>query len=254
MTDRDDFTALQENIGAITADAVSSPDMPVEVFVKEAEGLLNWVQDDKELFLKVNFDWSIVDALSNQIGALRYAEAVWNNCRLVQKDALKLFTEVKAEAEDLREEALTAMDFAFFGNDELIRALQQIREGSSNADLVMDMTAIHDLGSRNIPLLEKINFDVTKLDTIASLGKRLAELLGASSNELLKNSNERILRDKAYTLLKKSVDLIRRCGKYVVRNDEIRLKGYISRYHQLVNRKKRTSTNQNTDVTEAVVA
>jgi hypothetical protein len=245
MADRDDFIALQEQITAMPTGEVENADIPIEIVSKEAEALHLWVQDDKELFLKANFDWTIVESLPKWIGALRYSEVVWGNLRITQKDAQKEFAEKRVIAEIKKNEALVAMDFAFFGHHELEAAVVKIREGTSNADVVMDMPAVCDLGTKNKALLKAINFDMSKLDEIAELGVSLGKLLGASDVEKLSNSAEKIIRDKAYTFLVEAVEKIRRCGKYVCDGKPERYKGYISQYTRKINRKARKKKSDN---------
>ncbi len=71
---------------------------------------------------------------------------------------------------------------------------------------------------------------MSKLDRIAEMGSRLGVLLGESDASKLTESRERIVRDKAYTLVYNAIRKIRKCGKYVCRNEPERLKGYISQY------------------------
>ena len=244
MADYDDFIALLEQINAISPENTIVPDRPVEVVTKEAEALCIWVHTDKPLFDAINFDWSLVESLPQSLGALRYAEAVWSNRRIAQKDAQKEFAELRVVAEDLKDNALAAMDLAFFDYPYLIKAIQQIREGSTNADLVMDMPTIYDLGMKNRALLEAINFNIATLGEIAEIGARLGELLGAADVEKLSTCAEKVIRDKAYTNLTTAVEKIRRCGKYVCRDDEDRYKGYVSQYLRMVNRKARKQKKQ----------
>lgn len=237
-TDASDYDALENTIQSIPDDRTETPAMPVDTYVAEADHLYIWVQADKPLFLKANFDWTIVESLSQKIGALRYAESKWTTSRLSQKEASRTFLRKKKQADLLRHEILAAMDYAFFCNSDLLKAVQAIREGATNADLIMDLTAVAELGFREHVLLEKINFNMDKLHAIARLTKELAGLLAESTSEKMLNSAERVIRDKAYTLLRKSVDHIRRCGKYVCRNNEQRLKGYFSRYYHTLYRRR----------------
>lgn len=52
--------------------------IPIDVYLQEAEDLYLWVQEDKEDFLNINFDWQhYVDDLTKRTGALRYAQSLW---------------------------------------------------------------------------------------------------------------------------------------------------------------------------------
>jgi len=243
----DYYRQLESQILAIPPDKVVSPTMPVETMAKEGEMLYSWVQDDKESFLKVNFDWSIVDSLAARIGAALYAESVWSNRRIQQKDAQKEFAELRIKAEDLKDEVLGAMEYAFHGNTDLSNTIVDIRKGDSSADTVLDLTRAADLGVQNKALLDATNFSYEKITEIAELGSKLGTLLGASDAAILADCKERIVRDKAFTYLKDAIDKIRLCGKHVCRINEERYKGYISQYAKTLNRRYRTSTPETTE-------
>jgi hypothetical protein len=56
----------------------------------------------------------------------------------------------------------------------------------------------------------------------------MGDVLGATNGERDATSPAMIVRDKAYTYLKQSVDEIRACGKFVFWKNPDRLKGYAS--------------------------
>ncbi len=57
-----------------------------------------------------------------------------------------------------------------------------------------------------------------------------------------------IIRDKAYTLLKKVVDEVPTVGQYVFWRDQAQLKGYVSRYRKT--RRGKSKTTDETVITE----
>lgn len=52
---------------------------------------------------------------------------------------------------------------------------------------------------------------------------------------------ERVMRDKAYTYLKNSIDKVRVCRKYVCGSNPERLKGYFSEFIRSKNRQRRNA-------------
>lgn len=108
--------------------------------------------------------------------------------------------------------------------------VQGIELGTSNADLVQDLSDLAALGQANLPLLTAINFDETKLDQAAKEASSLSVLLAKANGERKEDSSPKITRDKAYTYLKQAVDEIYEAGKYLFWKDEARRKGYYSRY------------------------
>ena len=104
------------------------------------------------------------------------------------------------------------------------------------------------LGKDNTTLLQTIGFDLTLLDTAAVKADEMAELLSQATADRADNSAARIIRDKAYTLLKRAVDEVRTVGQYIFWRDETRLKGYVSRYRKT--RRSKSNTNEEPAATE----
>ena len=72
----------------------------------------------------------------------------------------------------------------------------------------------------------------------------MASLLAQTNEERIRNSKIKVSRDKAYTFLKQAIDEIRHHGKYVFWHNNERIKGYVSKYHQLRNRRSKPKDDQ----------
>ena len=86
------------------------------------------------------------------------------------------------------------------------------------------------MGSDNISLLNKTNFDKTLLQTATDTANALAEILARSTSIKAENSKTKTLRNKAYSYLKQHVDEVRRYGRFVFRKDKFRIVGYQLHY------------------------
>jgi len=126
--------------------------------------------------------------------------------------------------------------------------VNEIAEGGSNTDMIQDLNDLSVLGKDNTTLLQTIGFDLTLLDTAAVKADEMAELLSQATADRADNSAARIIRDKAYTLLKRAVDEVRTVGQYIFWRDETRLKGYVSRYRKT--RRSKSNTNEEPAATE----
>ena len=73
----------------------------------------------------------------------------------------------------------------------------------------------------------------------------MADLLSKATSDRGDNNQARVIRDKAFTLLKQAVDEIRDCGQYVFWRDTQRYKGYVSHYHKRWNK-----SNKNTETVD----
>ncbi len=149
QTDRDCYDSVIEQLEAVQPDEMRAPGMPAESLAKEGSMLYAWVQEDLDKFKAVNFDMSTIDNLIAFAGALRFTEAQWGNRRLMQEDALKEWNEIRPVAEELKDDALDAFEYAFDGHPDLEKAISEIRDGDSAGDLVVDCPQIVDLGRKN---------------------------------------------------------------------------------------------------------
>jgi len=170
------------------------------------------------------------DEMETRIGVLRYAQSVWNKDQYTKEEAQQEWDELSPKAYDLKNEIEHSLRFAFRKRPDLLRKVQGIEEGTSNADLVQDLSDLATLGNANLPLLTAVNFDEAKLDQAANEASDLSVLLARANGERKEQSSPKITRDKAYTYLKEVVDEIYEAGKYVFWKDEARKRGYLSRY------------------------
>ena len=248
MSNTEDYQAKIAEIEAIPVDEMKSPNMPVAVYIQESEDLHKWCSDDQTQLTAAGLDWTIVDDLPLRAGALREAESLWFKERFSQEEAQKQWNELSPLAFDLRDQLVHDFHFAFRNDDALSARVSEIAEGGSNNDMIQDLNDLSVLGKDNTTLLQTIGFDLTLLDTAAVKADEMAELLSQATADRADNSAARIIRDKAYTLLKRAVDEVRTVGQYIFWRDETRLKGYVSRYRKT--RRSKSNTNEEPAATE----
>ncbi len=230
MSNQEDYQALINIITAIPAEETKSPNMPIDAFLQEAENQYHWCQDDQTLLTNAGLDWALVQDVPIRAGALREAESLWFKERFTREDAEKQWNEQSPEGYDLRNRLLHGFHYAYRNHADLSGRVSAIANGNGHADMIQDLNDIAVLGQQNLEPLQTINFDVTQLDAAATTADTLADLLAQATTDREENSSKRVIRDQAYTYLKKAVDEIRVCGQYVFWRDEQRKKGYSSRY------------------------
>ncbi len=244
MSSTTDYNNLLPVITAIPSAEVLTPNMPIDVFVQEAENLYHWCIDDQPALTRVGLDWNLVISLPARAGACREAQSLWNKERNTRQEAEQAWKEQAPAAFDLRDQLLHDFRFAFRKSEGLLKRVDEIAQGNTNSDMVQDLNDLAALGKANAALLAPINFDVTKLDLAADLSDRMGDLLGAANGERKEVSEAMVVRDKAYTYLKQAVDEIRECGKFAFWRNPDRLKGYNSDYWKAQNaspKEKQTS-------------
>ncbi|MBK6264584.1 hypothetical protein JKA74_05995 [Marivirga sp. S37H4] len=228
---KDNFEALKGSIEALLPTETQIPNMPVDVFLQEASDLQEWSRTDQEKLIAVGVDQALFDGLEARIGALRYAQSAWNKARYTKEQAQQEWDETSPKAYDLKNQMEHAFRFAFRKRTDLLKKVQSVEEGSGHADLVQDLSDLSALGMANLPMLQAINFEEDKLNQAASQASDLNILLAKSNGERREDNQPKITRDKAYSYLKQAVDEIREAGKYIFWKDEVRKKGYTSKYH-----------------------
>ena len=230
---KENFEAKQATLEAIPAADVKQPNLPIDVFLQEAEDLVVWAVDDKEALEAKGLVWTAtVEDIPARAGALRYAQAVWMKERYSQEEAIRQWKEQSPQAYQFRDDLLADFRFAYRKNPELISRVRAIAEGRGDADMIQDLSDISVLGKANPTPLEAINYDMTVLDQAETMSGDLADVLALANGSRMESSKAKETRDKAYTHLKETVDEVRDFGKYVFRKEPQRYQGYISRYRK----------------------
>jgi len=250
MSSTVDYTELLPVISAINPADVLTPNMPIDVFVQEAENLYHWSLGDQQALTKVGLDWELVLTLPVRAGACREAQSLWVKEHNTRQDAEQAWKEQAPLAFGLRDQLIHDFRFAFRKFDSLVARVDEIAQGDSNSDMVQDLNDLAVLGKSNTDLLSTINFDLSLLDQAAELSDGMGDLLGATNGERKEDSEALLIRDKAYTYLKQAVDEIRECGKFAFWRTPERLKGYFSEHWQKANT-ARTNTDKGKDQPQA---
>ena len=245
MSSTTDYNELLAIISAINSADVLTLNIPVNVFVQEAENLYHWCLDDQPVLTRAGLDWDLVLSLPARAGACREAQSLWVKERNTRQEAEQAWKDQAPAAFDLRNQLLHNFRFAFRKFDGLLTRVDEIAQGDTNSDMVQDLNDLSVVGKANTEPLAVINFDLPMLDTAADVSDRMGDLLGATNGERKEDSEAMLIRDKAFTYLKQAVDEIRECGKFAFWRTPERLKGYNSDYWKVKNastKEKETAT------------
>ncbi len=227
---KEHFEALEAEIQAISPAEVKNPNMPVDVFLQEAADLKEWSTEDQLQLEAINVATELFSGMEQQIGALRYTQSIWNKDRYTKEEARQEWDEKSPAAYDLKNEIEHSLRYAFRKRSDLLNKVKAIEDGSGDADMVQDLNDLAELGRANLPLLQGIGFDEQKLDIAVEHVAELSVLLAKVNGEKLSGSDAKVIRDRAFTLLKRSTDEIREAGKYLFWKNKERKKGYYSKY------------------------
>lgn len=227
MSTTPEYDELLPLIQAIPMAGVQVPNMPVAVFIQEAEYLYHSCKDDQQALIRVGLDWELVNSLPTRSRACSQAQALWRNESKSHPKSTQDWKEQSPAAFALYDQMIHSFRFAFRRHKNLLATVNEITDGNTDSDLVQNLNDLSVLGKDNLDLLTAISFEIDLLDTAALLAGNMAKLLAAMYSE--KKSRESvIMRNKAYTYLKQAVDEIRICGKFAFRHNPIRQKAYAS--------------------------
>lgn len=243
----ENFNLKKEAIEALTTEETESPNMPVAIAVQEAEDLYAWAQDDKVVLEKAGLDLTLLEDLPIYAGALRYVQSQWQKDANVNDEVQKEWKAKAPQAEDLHDVIVHEMLHAYYNYPDLLAKVQQIAEGGGNADMIQDLSDLAILGKENPAPLAATNFDITLLDQAATLSDELSALLAEANESKMSGNDGRVLRDKAFTLMKRCVDEVRRHGQFKFWRTPERKKGYVSQYFKRKNNAARYTNSEGTE-------
>ncbi|MFB6317298.1 hypothetical protein [Saccharicrinis sp. FJH54] len=248
MANSEDYNAKLDAIKAIPNDLVQIPSLPVDVFLQETENLYHWSLRDAEKLIGVGITQDMIDDLPVRAGALRQAQSLWFKDRYSQEEAQKEWADKSPGAYELRDELLHDFRYAYREDAALLGRISEIADGSGHADMIQDLSNLATLGKANTGPLEAIGYDMSKLDIADQTAESMADILATANGDKAEQNETKLIRDKAYTLLKERVDEIREAGKYLFWKNKQRYKGYVSAYWKKNNRAKDSTDLQSAEV------
>jgi hypothetical protein len=239
MSNIENYEAKLAVITAIPEDQIIVPgNIPVDIYIHEAETLFRWCQEDQTDLTARGMDWTLVEDLPVRCGALMEAESRWKSQRYIRKEAGDRWALDSDTAYDLRNKIVHEFHFAYRKDARLSGRVKEIASGSSHADMLQDLNDLAVLGKENPDPLTAINFDMTLLDIAAQMADEKGDLYAQASVERVGYKEAKKIRDQAYTHLKEAVDEIRDCGQFVYWRNTARVQGYRSDYTAKRNKPK----------------
>lgn len=220
MSYQEDFEQWKESIENVPLEEVKSPNRPVDEIVERTEVLALDAAEDREALAGAGMDVSLIDRLTPLSGALRYTQANWVSEYRARREAQEQWKAESPAAFKLRDLLLHHASFGYRNRPDLLKKVQRIREGGSNADMVQDLVDAAALGEKYPEPLVAINLDLALLQEARTVSHRMSELLAAANGASDESSETKILRDKAFTLLDEVDRTIREYGRYVFWQDD----------------------------------
>lgn len=238
-------TVTKITISRIPEEKIQYPgNIPVKVYLQEAENILNWCQQDKEILTQNGLDWSLVEDMPVRIDALREAQARWSISNSEDVGAEKEWDEKSPAARKFKRDLTRSLKFIFRRNRSAVAKINRLSTGTSHAAMIQSLRDLSVFGRENIEFLKEMKFDITLLDTSEEMSREMASLLGAVNTARSFSSDAFRLRNQAYTRLHETVKELKDHAEFVFADDPGRYRGYTSDYLRRSNTKRKNSKKQ----------
>ncbi len=231
-----DFEIHRERITAFPAEKIVKSSIPIAIYFTEAEALAIVSDTDRPQLTMTGLADELIDGLPSLIGAARECQSIWTVNRFGKEEVQKQWDTLLPQAYELRDEILHCFRYAFRKDEHLLGRVSAIAEGSGSSDLIQDLNDVAVLGRDQLALLQAIKYDEAKLVQAAALSDEMGSLLAVKGSSTDRNEC-RLMRDKAFSLLKESIDELYACGQYLFHKDEDHKKCYSSAYERERNRR-----------------
>ena len=232
MSEQQNYDDSLTKIIAVVNKNIKSCSIPYGIFIHEAKKTHKVGSEDFVILSPLGYKQESLDELQVLNGALSVAEMNWETQSTKQKEAQLRWKNDAPSMNESINDLYDTMRFAYRKDERLLLVLNEIRDGDSNADGVMDLGRLGTLGKDNPEPLTAIGFDILRCDTALSESERMANLLAEVNGTMYVDDENKVIRDKAFTLVKILVDELRDYAKFAFRNDPERLKLYTSKYQR----------------------
>ena len=234
----EDYNMKIEVIKTITDDQIKVPqNVPLGIYIQEAENLYRWCQDDKEELTAKGLDWTVVEDLPVRCGALSQSESQWQIKQVLRRKAENIWVRESPKGYALRDELIHHFKYAFRDDSSLIGWVRDIAGRLTHSGMIRSLKDLSALGKANQELLTNIGFDLTLLDLASQTSDDLTAKNAAGSWKSEDYLEAKKIRCQAFTHLKEAVDLVCKYGRYVFWRNPARLKGYRSDYRRRLNKR-----------------
>lgn len=130
------------------------------------------------------------------------------------------------------------MEYAFYGDKDLVKAVEYIKKGDSDADYAMDLATIAGFAEKYSQKLIDSGCDMKHVEVIKEYQYKYGELIAKCTVEEGEKNLLGTARDKAFTFLVVAIEEVRRAARHAFWNDKKRLRGYASEYFRKSTRKQ----------------
>lgn len=216
----------------IAFDQLKTCRIPVGIYLHEADRLYTRLLLDVSQLTQAGMLELMATELWHRKELLRNAELVWQEHANQRQAAMQGWKTAAQEMHAFYTDLLHQMTFAYREDEELLMRLSTLKRKQSHAQVIQGLSNLYVLGKARQEPLTAIGFDMGRLDQAAAMADRLAGVYATANVYRRCENDEKVTRDKAFTLLKEVVDEVRHYGRFVFRNQPGKARAYASQYRR----------------------
>jgi hypothetical protein len=187
------------------------------------------MQDDREVLVSKGMNWGIADELPKRIAYLQMCETLWWKARFSPSQVTKEFLRIKELAIATTTELLRDLEYLVNDDENLTKAIKNIKKGSGDEDLFKDLRSLYFLCEEHKDQLKMTGSNPQLLNDLDYCSEKFPLCLAAIQIDATYFAGLHN-RNCAYTFTLVAVEEIRRCARHVFWNDKKHLTGYLSDY------------------------
>ncbi|MGL1936892.1 MAG: hypothetical protein OCD01_17830 [Fibrobacterales bacterium] len=224
------FKEELKNVKAFERDEYYTPPMRIDVYLKEAEGVYEVLTRRFDRLAKDGFKKAYAEKYYRAIAVARIAHANMNTDTEEALSDKLTWKELYPEAKALRERLMDRIIFVTSDNERLSAIAKSISSGQKISDIIQDLLELGKMGESVFEALKEMNVSRDELKRSIELGTILGRIHEASRLDGIANSESRVIRDKAITLLHIELTHIRKWANLVYKHDYSVRKQFFSKY------------------------
>lgn len=206
-----------------------TPDIPVDVAAAEIAGLYKLAKKESRTLVKFGITGKQIEALGALGKELVERQRAWVTAR--DGGASAQSKTLRQEAELLKRRLLAAGEWALRHDDDALRELARIREGSGLPDTIEDLYHLASFWTKHAHAMHETKLGATDVKRAAALAAELREIAGEEVSNL-QASRALELRNRCFWAATTAASEIRLGGRYAFSDEPKVAARFASRYRQ----------------------
>ena len=212
-------------LNTVPDNEVKYPSMPIAVYIQEAYDLYTFSVDDLPQLLAAGLSPGLHESLAARVDLCAKAQSAWASVQ-----ATNLVKEELEEGRQFMAKLVRQYRYALRKHPKHLKLIRRMASERSNAALFQNLLTMAIIGEEDHELFLPPGLDPALPARARYLSEYLPSRYAEYTSEQKSGYDSRLLRDRAFTLLKQAVDELRVCGRYVFANNPHHYQGYCSDY------------------------